>query len=185
MSKGRLVGYVRVSTVDQGTDHQFDGMTLDRIFEDKVRGRNTNRPALQGMLKFVRKGDTVIVHSFDRLARNLDDLRASVEGLTEMGATVKFVKESLIFDPGDTNPINKMLLSVPKAFAEFERSIIRERQREGARQKNAHRGRVKVLDHGTVAAVKERLAAGVSKAKVAREFGISRPTLYAYLSDTS
>ena len=187
-SKGQIVGYVRVSTIDQVTDRQLDGVALDRIFQDKVSGKNTDRPALQEMLKFVRKGDTVIVHSLDRLARNLDDLRALVYGMTEKGVTVKFVKESLTFDPGDSNPMNKMLLSVMGAFAEFERSIIRERQREGiaiARQKNTYKGRVKVLDADKVAALKERLAAGVSKTKVAREFGITRPTLYAYLSDTS
>jgi DNA invertase Pin-like site-specific DNA recombinase len=188
MSKGQMVGYIRVSSVDQATDRQLDGIKPDRTFEDKVSGKNTDRPALQEMLKFVRNGDTVIVHSLDRLARNLDDLRALVYGMTEKGVTVKFVKESLTFDPGDTNPINRMLLSVMGAFAEFERSIIRERQREGiaiARQKNTYKGRVKVLDANKVAAARERIAAGVSKAKVARELGISRPTLYAYLTDSS
>jgi len=183
-SKGQVVGYVRVSTIDQATARQLDGLSLDRVFEDKVSGKNVDRPALQEMLKFVRQGDTVVVHSLDRLGRNLDDLRALVYGMTEKGVTVKFVKESLTFDPGDSNPMNKMLLSVMGAFAEFERSIIRERQREGiaiARKKNTYKGRVKVLDAEKVAAMKALVAAGMNKAKVARQFGISRPTLYAYL----
>jgi DNA invertase Pin-like site-specific DNA recombinase len=185
MSKGQVVGYVRVSTLDQITDRQLDGLTLDRIFEDKVSGKNTERPALQEMLAYVRHGDTVKVHSLDRLARNLDDLRSLVYGMTDKGVTVQFVKENLTFAPGDSNPMSKLMLSIMGAFAEFERSIIRERQREGiaiARQKNTYKGRVKVLDENKVSALKERVAAGVSKAKVARELNISRPTLYAYLN---
>ncbi|MCU1223615.1 MAG: putative resolvase [Edaphobacter sp.] len=188
MGTGQVVGYIRVSSTLQNTERQLDGVDVERTFEDKVSGKDTDRPALQEMLAYVRRGDTVKVHSLDRLARNLDDLRSLVFGMADKGVTVTFVKEGLTFAPGDSNPMAKMMLSVMGAFAEFERSIIRERQREGiaiARQKNTYKGRVKVLDADKVVAVKERIAAGVSKAKVAREFGISRPTLYAYLSDTS
>ena len=184
MSKGQVVGYIRVSSIDQNTERQLDGLTLDRIFEDKLSGKNTERPALQEMLGYVRTGDTVMVHSLDRLARNLDDLRSLVFGMTEKGVTVTFVKENLTFAPGDLNPMSKLLLSLLGAVAEFERSIIRERQREGiaiARQKNTYKGRKKALSTEKVAALNERIAAGVSKAKVAREFGISRPTLYQYM----
>lgn len=188
MSKGQVVGYVRVSSAVQNTERQLEGVTVDRMFEDKVSGKDTERPALREMLAYVRHGDTVMVHSLDRLARNLDDLRSLVFGMTEKGVTVTFTKEGLSFAPGDNNPMAKMMLSVMGAFAEFERSIIRERQREGiaiARQKKTYKGRVKTLDAGKVAALKERIAAGVNKAKVAREFGISRPTLYAYLNDAA
>jgi DNA invertase Pin-like site-specific DNA recombinase len=184
MSKGQIVGYIRISSVDQNSERQLDGLTVDRRFEDKVSGKNTERPALQEMLAYVRSGDTVLVHSLDRLARNLDDLRSLVFGMTEKGVTVTFVKENLTFAPGDLNPMSKLLLSLLGAVAEFERSIISERQREGiaiARQKNTYKGRVKALKPEQVATLKDRVAAGVSKALVARQLGISRPTLYAYL----
>jgi DNA invertase Pin-like site-specific DNA recombinase len=164
----------------------LDGLKLDRRFEDRISGKNTERPALLDMLSWVRQGDTVLCHSVDRLGRNLDDLRSLVYGMTERGVTVTFLKENLKFSPGDSDPMSKMLLSLLGAVAEFERNIIRERQREGiaiARQKNTYKGRVKVLSAAKVEALKDRVAAGVSKAKVARDFGISRPTLYAYLAE--
>jgi DNA invertase Pin-like site-specific DNA recombinase len=188
MSKGQVVGYIRVSSTLQNTERQLDGVAVDRIFEDRLSGKNTERPRLQEMLAYVRHGDTVMVHSLDRLARNLDDLRSLVDDMTEKGVTVTFVKENLTFAPGDNNPLSKLMLSMMGAFAEFERALILERQREGiaiARQKNTYKGRVKVLDASKVAAVKERIAAGVNKAKVAREFGISRPTLYSYLAEAT
>jgi DNA invertase Pin-like site-specific DNA recombinase len=184
MSKGQIVGYIRVSSIDQNSERQLEGEALDRIFEDKLSGKNTERPALLEMLAYVRHGDFVLVHSLDRLARNLDDLRSLVFGMTDKGVTVTFVKERLTFAPGDLNPMAKMMLSVMGAFAEFERAINRERQREGiaiARAKNTYKGRKKVLNENQVATLKERIAAGVGKAKVARELNISRPTLYAYL----
>src|SRR5579875_2701650 len=119
MSKGQVVGYVRVSTAVQNTDRQLDGVPVDRMFEDRVSGKDTERPALQEMLAYVRNGDTVMVHSLDRLARNLDDLRSLVFGMTEKGVTVTFTKEGLSFAPGESNPMAKMMLSVMGAFAEF------------------------------------------------------------------
>ena len=178
------MGYIRVSSADQNPERQLDGLTLDRRFEDRVSGKNTERPALQDMLAWVRHGDTVLCHSIDRMGRNLDDLRSLVYGLTEKGVTVQFQKENLKFSPGDSDPMSKMLLSLLGAVAEFERSIIRSRQKEGiaiARLKNTYKGRVKKLTPERAAELKERIAAGVSKAKVALEFDISRPTLYAYL----
>lgn len=79
---GQRVGYTRVSTLEQNADRQLDGIDLDRTFADRVSGKDLNRPQLEAMLAFVRDGDTVLVHSMDRLARNLDDLRATVRGLT-------------------------------------------------------------------------------------------------------
>ena len=184
---GKRVGYIRVSSVDQNTGRQLEGVELDKSFSDKASGKDAKRPQLQAALDYLRDGDVLVVHSMDRLARNLDDLRRIVMELTAHGVQVSFLKEGMLFT-GEDSAMSKLLLSVMGAFAEFERSVIRERQREGiaiARQKNTYKGRVKVLDADKVAAVRERIAAGVTKAKVAREFGISRPTLYAYLTDSS
>jgi len=130
-NKGQLVGYIRVSTLDQNTsrqEEQLSGFELDRTFIDKASGKDTARPQLQEAIKYCREGDKLIVHSMDRLARNLDDLRAIVRGLTDRGVAVQFVKENLTFI-GEDSPMSKLMLSVMGAFAEFERSLIKERQR--------------------------------------------------------
>ena len=137
-------------------------------------------------MSFVRSGDTVIVHSMDRLARNLDDLRRIVQTLTGKGVKIEFVKEHLTFT-GEDSPMANLMLSVMGAFAEFERALIKERQREGitlAKKRGAFKGRKKSLSQAAVAEMRQRIAAGISKAQVAREFGISRETLYKYLRGT-
>ncbi len=179
---GQRIGYVRVSSVEQNTDRQLEGLELARTFTDKASGKDTQRPELEQLLKFVREGDTVVVHSMDRLARNLDDLRRLVADLTKRGVKIQFVKESLTFT-GEDSPMSNLLLSVMGAFAEFERALIRERQREGvalAKQRGAYKGRKKTLSPQDVATVKNRIAAGETKAKVARDLGLSRETLYQY-----
>ena len=128
--KGQRIGYVRVSTFDQNVDRQLDGQSLDRIFTDKASGKDINRPELDAMLAFAREGDTVVVHSMDRLARNLDDLRKLVQSLTKRGVRIEFVKESLAFS-GEDSPMVHPILPVLGALAEFERARNRERQREG------------------------------------------------------
>lgn len=180
---GQHVGYTRVSSLDQNVARQLEGVPLDRTFTDSASGRSTSRPQLEAMLVFVRDGDTVVVHSMDRLARNLDDLRALVRTLTARGVRVQFVKEQLTFTGEDT-AMATLLLSVMGAFAEFERSLIRERQREGialARQRGAYRGRARALNTEQVAQLRRRAAEGAAKAALAREFGISRETVYQYL----
>lgn len=180
---GQRIGYIRVSSLGQHTDRQLEGIQLDRTFADKVSGKDTNRPKLQELLDFAREGDTVVVHSMDRLARNLDDLRQLVRQLTTKGVAVEFIHEHLTFT-GDDTPLATLLLSVMGAFAEFERALIRERQMEGitlAKQKGVYKGRKKSLSEAQVAECRERLKSGDSKAQVAREFGISRETLYQYL----
>lgn len=181
---GQRIGYVRVSSVGQNTERQLEGVQLDRVFTDKVSGKDVDRPQLQEMLEFVREGDTVVVHSMDRLARNLDDLRRTVQSLNKRGIAVEFQHEHLTFTGEDT-PMANLLLSVMGAFAEFERSLIRERQLEGialAKQRGAYKGRKKALTATDLAAIKAKLEQpGENKAKVAREWGISRETLYQYL----
>jgi len=144
---GQRIGYVRVSTLDQNLDRQLDGVAVERTFTDHASGKDTVRPQLDALLHFARDGDTVVVHSMDRLARNLDDLRRMVRALTGRGIRVEFVKEGLTFT-GEGAPMATLLLSVMGAFAEFERALIRERQREGialAKQRGVYRGRKKAL----------------------------------------
>ena len=180
---GQRIGYIRVSTLDQQTERQLDGIALDQTFTDKASGKDTKRPQLELMLRFARRSDTVVVHSMDRLARNLDDLRRIVHTLTGKGVQIAFVKERLTFT-GEDSPMASLLLSVMGAFAEFERALIHERQREGialAKQRGAYKGRKKALSAAAVTELRARITAGISKAKVAREFRISRQTLYQYL----
>jgi len=179
---GKRVGYVRVSTIDQNTERQLDAVELDKTFTDKASGKDTNRPQLQAALDYLRDGDVLVVHSMDRLARNLDDLRKLVLGLTARGVVVEFVKEHLAFT-GEDSPMSNLLLSVMGAFAEFERALIRERQREGiavAKKQGVYKGRKPSLSHERAAELRKRVAAGERKAALAREFRISRETLYQY-----
>jgi DNA invertase Pin-like site-specific DNA recombinase len=181
---GQRIGYLRVSTLDQHVDRQLEGIEVDKTFIDKASGKDTKRPQLELLLSFARSGDTVVVHSMDRLARNLDDLRRIVQTLTARGVRIEFVKEHLSFT-GDDSPMAGLMLSVMGAFAEFERALINERQREGialAKQRGAYKGRKKLLSQAAVAQLRQRLTTGMSKAQIAREFGISRQTLYQYLS---
>jgi DNA invertase Pin-like site-specific DNA recombinase len=107
--KGQRVGYVRVSTIDQNADRQLEGVELDRTFTDKASGKDAKRPQLEALLAFVREGDTILVHSMDRLARNLDDLRRIVQTLTKRGIRIEFLKEGLTF-AGDDSPMAILLL---------------------------------------------------------------------------
>ena len=166
---GQRIGYVRVSTLDQNEKRQLEGEVLDRVFTDKASGRDTARPQVTELLRFARDGDTVVVHSMDRLARDLDDLRALVRGLTRKGVRVEFVKESLVFT-GEDSPMANLMLSVMGAFAEFERSLIKERQRQGialAKQRGAYKGRKKTLTPERAAELVQRADSGAPKAVVA------------------
>jgi len=184
---GQRVGYIRVSTFEQNPERQLDQVRLDRTFTDKASGKDTKRPELEALLAFVREGDTVVVHSMDRLARNLDDLRHLVQNLARRGIRIEFIKEGLTFT-GEDSPMATLMLSVMGAFAEFERALLRERQREGitlAKQRGAYQGRKKALGPDQASSLRQRAQAGESKARLAREFGISRETLYQYLRTES
>lgn len=179
-NKGQAIGYKRVSSLDQSTDRQLDGVELDRVFEDKLSGKDTNRPQLEAMLRHVREGDTIVCHSLDRLGRNLDDLRKLVNELTGKGVRVQFLKEQLLFT-GEDNAMSTLLLSIMGAFAEFERSLIRERQREGialAKRAGVYRGRKPSLSGDDLAAIRQRVSAGEKKSALALEFGVTRQTIY-------
>jgi DNA invertase Pin-like site-specific DNA recombinase len=186
MTTAQRIGYRRVSTSEQNTARQLEGIELDKVFEDKASGSTTDRPQLQAALSHLRPGDTFIVHSMDRLARNLADLQGLVDDLTGRGIRVEFIKDNLTFQPG-RDIRDRLLLQLLGAVAEFERSMIRERQREGidmAKERGVYKGRTrKISDPVKVA---EIIAAatvpGAVKAQVAKAYGISRETLYQYIN---
>lgn len=133
--KGQIVGYVRVSSIDQNLARQLEQLkheNVDKVFEDKASGATTKRPAFQQMLDYVREGDTIVVCSMDRLARNLSDLLSITTELHAKGINIKFLKENILLDASGTeHAMTRLLMSMLGAVAEFERSLIRERQREG------------------------------------------------------
>jgi DNA invertase Pin-like site-specific DNA recombinase len=188
MPGGQRVAYIRVSSVGQNPERQLEGIQTDRVFTDAVSGKSIKpRPQLAAMLRFVREGDEVVVHSMDRLARNLDDLRRLVRELTDRGVAVRFVTEGLTFS-GEDAPMATLLLSTLGAFAEFERALLKERQAEGialAKARGAYKGRAPALSVKQVEDLRSRAAAGESKATLARAFKVSRQTVYAYLSGSS
>ena len=178
------IGYVRVSSIDQNTDRQLAGVKLKKVFTDKCSGKDMDRPQLRELLEWIRDGDTLHVHSIDRLARNLKDLQNLVEVVTTKGVSLTFHKENLIFT-GKDSAMQKLMLQMMGAFAEFERSMIRERQREGilaAQAAGKQIGAKTKLDKTQVRDIKQRVRKGEAKSVLAREYGISRQTLYNALA---
>lgn len=184
-SVGQRIGYLRVSSHDQNIKRQLDGFSLDQTFIDKASGKDINRPQLQAAIKHAREGDTFLVHSMDRLARSSEDMQRIVRELMAKGVSVKFVKERLTFTAGTNNPIDELMFTMLAAFAQFERSLIRERQREGiaiAKAKgNVYLGRKPALNAEQISSLHVRVLNGEKKTAIARELGISRETLYQYL----
>lgn len=183
--KGQKIGYVRVSSVEQNTGRQLEGIEVDRIFVDQASGKNTNRPKFQEMLNYVREGDKIIVHSMDRFARSLKDLVTEVEQLIKQGIAIQFVKENITFT-AESTPMDNLMLQLMGAFAQFERSIILERQKEGiklAALQGKYKGRVHKLNLEQTYALRKAWQDGLYPSKVAlgKAFGISRQAVYRYL----
>ena len=181
---GKRIGYVRVSSVDQNDARQLDGVELDKTFTDKASGKDTHRPQLQAMLEYVREGDHLFVHSMDRLSRSLRDLQDVVEALTAKGVSVAFMKERLTFAKDDSDPMSMLMLQLLGAISQFERSLIKERQREGiaiAKAQGVYKGRKPVLDADAAKTLREMAARGVPKVDIAETLGISRASVYGYL----
>jgi DNA invertase Pin-like site-specific DNA recombinase len=179
---GQVVGYLRVSSHDQSEMRQLDGLELDRRFTDHASGKDTKRPELQNLISYVRDGDTVIVHSMDRLARNLDDLRRLVKDFTTRGVHVRFMREALTFT-GEDSPMSNLLLSMLGAVAQFERDLIRERQREGiaiGKALGRYKGRPPALKPYQIEEVKQRMAAGESPTRIAKDYDLHRQSIYRY-----
>ena len=178
------IGYIRVSSLTQNTDRQLDSIILDKVFEDKISGKDTNRPHLKACLEYLREGDTLHVHSWDRLARNLLDLESIVNGLTSKGVTVKSVKEKLTFEGGKEMDLrDKLLFQILGAFAEFERANIRDRQREGieiAKTAGKYKGRVAKIDR---APILSDLKTNMKKTDIIKKHNISRSYLYKIIAE--
>ncbi|MGO2942467.1 recombinase family protein [Brevibacterium aurantiacum] len=183
--EGQVVGYVRVSTVDQNPARQFEAIgEVDKLFEDKLSGKTRMRPSLEAMLSHVRAGDWVKVSSMDRLARSVIDLHSLVDGLVADGVTVEFLKESVVIGPGTNRPMDRLLLTVLGGIAEFERSIIRERQAEGigvAKKRGVYEKPLS-LTPAQIDIIRQRTDLGVPKAAIARELDVSRSTVYNALA---
>ncbi len=180
---GQKIGYIRVSSVGQNTDRQLDGVKLDKQFEEKVSAKDRNRAGLSECLEYLRHGDELHVHSIDRLARNLVDLQNIISSLNEKGVSVHFHKEGLQFS-GSDNAMNKLMLQMMGAFAEFERSLIRERQAEGianAKKNGVQFGKEQKLSPAQVEEVKELVKNRYGKTEIAERFKVSRQTIYNIL----
>ena len=174
------IGYIRVSTQEQNTIRQevlMKSLGVDEIYIDRMSGKNANRPELQKMMEYIRKGDTVIVESISRFARNTRDLLELVEKLTAKG--VEFVSKKEAIDT--TTPTGKFMLTVFGAVAELERGYILQRQQEGiaiAKAEGKYRGR-KPIERSNFDAVEKLWRAGtISAAEAMRRLDMSRSTFY-------
>lgn len=179
----KQLGYKRVSSIDQNEDRQLDGIALDKVYIDKMTGSVRERPQLDALIDYARDGDTIHVHSIDRLARDLRHLQEIVELLVRNGVTVKFHNESLTFN-GEDNAMNTLLLHVMGAFAQFERSLIKSRQREGiviAKSKGKHCGRP-TIDYTRRDEAIELCKQGNNISQIAKSMNLSRASIYKLLA---
>lgn len=181
------VGYVRVSTAEQHTERQERDLKehadVERIFLDRLSGKDTNRPQLQEMLEYVRSGDTVIVSEFSRLARSTKDLLDIVSTLNEKGVTVVSRKENL-----DTStPQGRLMLTVFAGIAEFERTIMLQRQREGiavAKEQGKYKGRQQKPKPTNWQELKAAyMTRKLTASALAKQCGVSRPLVYKWLHE--
>ena len=177
--KGQNLAYVRVSTVEQNEARQIESLQkfgIDKWFTEKVSAKDTNRPQLKKLLEFAREGDTVYIHDFSRIARSTRDLLDIMEQLTSKGVFLVSTKDNI-----DTNtPMGKFMLTMIGAINEFERANLLERQREGiaiAVKEGKYKGRKEVNVKDFPSHYARYKAREVSKAQLATELGISRPTL--------
>jgi DNA invertase Pin-like site-specific DNA recombinase len=179
------IGYIRVSSTNQNTDRQLDGVTLDKTFTEKQSGKSaSDRVELQNCIDYAREGDTLHVHSIDRLARNLSDAQDLVKRINSKGIAIRFHKENLIFDGNEVSPMNQLMFQMLAMFAEFERTMIKERQREGiekALSKGVKFGAAPKFTPAQIADIQTKRAAGSSVIELANRFDTSRQTIYSML----
>lgn len=181
------IGYVRCSTKDQNPERQealMQKLGVEKVFIDMLSGKDTNRPQLQAMLDYIREGDTVIVESFSRLARNTRDLLEITDKMREKGVEFISQKESI-----DTKtPVGKALLTILGAISELEREYILERQAEGIaikKQKGEYRGRVPIkVDEKKFEQEYKLWRSGQITAKLAMEhLGLKPNTFYRRVTE--
>ncbi|KGE66263.1 MULTISPECIES: recombinase family protein [Pseudomonas] len=181
---GKRIGYARVSTDDQNLDLQRDALALagcDTIYEETMSGRSVDRPELEQCLKAVRGGDTLVVWRLDRLGRSLPDLVGIVSRLEEEGVGFESINERI----ETASAAGKLIFHVFAALAEFERNLIRERTKAGleaARARGRIGGRKPALSERQIREMKALLRdPEIQVAHVARQYGVSRTTLYRYM----
>lgn len=184
MTIGKRIGYVRVSTIDQNPERQLEGIQLDKKFVDFASGTTIKRPQLEAMIDYGREDDIIYVHSMDRLARNVKDLRNVIDILIAKGIKIHFCKENLTFS-GQDSPMANLMLMLIGSIAEFEHSLIRERQLEGialAKKAGKYKGRKTKYNDVIVERIRAALKTRASKSKIAKDLGISRFSLYRYIA---
>ena len=176
------IAYRRVSTNAQSVERQLPDEAFDKEFDDFLSASESQRSGLQRAIEYLRPGDFFVVHSIDRLARSLADLERLVKFFTDTGVTVEFRAEKLIFKPDSSaDPVSKMMLQVIGSIAEFERSMIKERQREGiaaAIAAGTRFGRPKALSESQLRSLRAKRGAGVSIRLLQDEFNLSKSTVY-------
>lgn len=177
------IGYARVSTADQDLDMQTEALKragCEQIFDDKISGIKTERPGLEKALFLLRAGDTLVVWKLDRLGRSIKDLIDSVRALEQRGVAFQSLTDAI-----DTStPAGRFFFHVMAALAEMERDLITERTRAGlahARSKGRIGGRPSAMTESKLNSARTLLAAGESAKDVAKDLGISIPTLYRWL----
>lgn len=179
---GKKIGYKRVSTFEQTPERQLVGYELDKEFVEYCSAKTMNRPKLQQMLDYVRDDDIVYVHSMDRLARNVKDLRHIVDFLVSKNVKIHFAKENLTFD-GNACAMSNLMLMLMGAFAEFELAFIRERQLEGiaiAKAKGKYVRYAKLADEKVQWLKIQLETTRRSKSDLAKDLGVSRALIYKY-----
>jgi DNA invertase Pin-like site-specific DNA recombinase len=176
----------RVSTIIQSTERQLVDVPCDREFEDKLSGKDRNRPQLELMMSMLREGDEVNVHSLDRIGRNTKDILEIVEEIKEKGCLIRFHKENLTFDGTKDDLYSDLMLTILSGFSTFERNIMLERQREGiaiAKKKGLYKGGKEKFGDDDKTEIKRLVEEGVSIAKISRMKSCSRPTIYKVINE--
>lgn len=180
--------YRRVSTHDQKTDRQLPDQSADRVFEDKLSGKDVNRPQLQAMLGMLRENDVIHVHELSRLGRSLKDLLGIVEQIVETGASIHFHKENLRFEPNKQDPFQQLMLNLLSSVAQFERECLLQRQREGiaiAKAAGKYKGKRSRFTQAQIEQIRNEFPKHTSKTRLAKKWGISRGYLYKLAGNTA
>ena len=181
-----IFNYIRVSTILQNTERQLPSVECDRVYEDKASGKDTERQQYQLMMSNLRSGDVINVHSLDRVGRNTKDILNLVEQIKEIGASIKFHKENLTFDGTSSDLYSDLLLTILSGFAQFERNIILERQREGiaiAKANGKYKGGKQKFVSTDKEKIKKLIEEGISISQISRDMECSRPTIYKVINE--
>lgn len=185
-SRGVKVGYIRVSTYEQNPARQevlMKELGVEKLFLDKLSGKNTKRPQLQAMLEYVREGDTVVIESLSRLGRSVKDLIEINEELTKKGVALESKKEKI----ETLTASGRLMFNVIAAIAQFEREIMLERQREGiaiAKLEGKYKGRKEIAKPDNWDEVINRWKVReITATKAMEELGLKRTTFYKLLKN--